>query len=510
MIISTEYMNRIQHIYKSKWLQSVEAKKVSVWCFNYFKQYEKAPGKYIQSIYMENLSKLTEEQAEVIETILTSLSEEYERAEQFNVDYLLDQTETYFKSQQLIHITEQALSAAEAGDILEAEKILINYAPVEQIQSNSVNPLGTKDQIKDAFNHSIEPLIDLGNTPIGDIMNPAMCRDCFVAFMGQAKGSKSWVLQYLAMQGAKKGYNVVIFQAGDLSQRQTERRFGINLAKKSDNPKYCQELFIPVLDCVWNQNGSCRRSDREGTPDAPHPLNGKNEASVRMEPGSDNKVEYEELIKAVNDFPHHKPCFNCLRNGNKNKFLGTIWYKRKDPVTPLSWKECYKLIAKKHKKVIDRIKLITYSSGTLTVSKIKTELDLLERMDFLADIVVVDYFDIMAPEYDMIGAAARDQENEKWKRLRNLNQEKYNLLIGATQCDAQGFDATWLDKRNFSEDRRKIDHVTNMFGLNMTPTEKKKGIMRINEIASRETEGTDRIYVSHRLQIGSPVINSFY
>ena len=49
-----------------------------------------------------------------------------------------------------------------------------------------------------------------------------------------------------------------------------------------------------------------------------------------------------------------------------------------------------------------------------------------------------------------------------------------------------------------------------MMGLNMTNKEKKKGLLRINQIVSRENQGMDYVSILHRLEIGQMILGSFY
>jgi hypothetical protein len=128
----------------------------------------------------------------------------------------------------------------------------------------------------------------------------------------------------------------------------------------------------------------------------------------------------------------------------------------------------------------------------------------------MSDVIIVDYMDLMCPErYDQ-NLQQREKINKIWQGARTLSQEKRTLFITATQSDTAGFTKISLNKENFSDSRTKLDHVTAMYGLNSTKEERLKGVMRINDIAGRETEGTNMVHVTHRLQLGRPVLGSFY
>jgi hypothetical protein len=398
---------------------------------------------------------------------------------------------------------DQVKEEVQEGNILEAEHMLVNFTPVQHLKSNAVVPLGTLEQRKKAFESFGQPLLSYPGA-VGRMINNYMVPESFVVFLGQNKGGKSFFLMDAAIRAAKQGKMVTFFQAGDMSQAQQERRQAIYLAKKSDIPKYCDPLYLPVLDCVFNQNDKCELKQRAGGKGMEGPFHNVDDKKIRED------YTMEQFKAGMEDYPGHVPCYDCVRTGAGTRFKGSVWYKKRPKVEPLNWKEVNKLLEKKYKSVLSRIRLITYSSEALTMNKINAELDILEKTGFFSQLVIVDYMDLIAPDTDCLNLKPRDQENKKWQRARRLSQDKNCLLLSASQSDTEGFDKKFLSKKNFSEDRRKLDHVTAMIGLNMTPEEKKKGLLRMNDIVARDTEGSNWCYVMHRLQIGRPLINSFF
>ena len=505
MIASTEYLKSAKNIIELKWVQSKEAQMIMGWCIDFHKKYRKAPKSEIQNIFLEKMrtTSIQKNKGLLIEEILESLSDELEEENVFNVPYLVDQTVTYAKVCKLNGYAENIQEEVQNGNILEAELLVSQYQSPEQITSKAITPLKTVQQNKDAFENTTNPLLRYPGD-LGHMLNMNMTREGFVCFMGQNKVGKTQALSDAMFRGAAQGKNVLFVQCGDLSENQMNRRNAIYLAKKSDQEQYCGKLLIPIMDCIHNQTGECDLPQREK--DSHGPLSSFDEKYIR------NDLKYSELKEAFDEFPAHVPCYNCKRNAQlpSKYFKGGIWYRERPRVEPLGWKESYHLIKKKYSKLMDKIRLITYPSDTLTMSALNAETDLLDKQGFTPDIVIIDYIELMAPDYDTKMLATRDQKNMKWKRGRRYSQERKILLLTADQSDAQGFKKTFLGKDNFSEDRRILDHVTFMAGLNVTTEEKKKGIMRINDIVSRETEGTGYVHVMQRLQIGRPVLGSFY
>jgi hypothetical protein len=102
---------------------------------------------------------------------------------------------------------------------------------------------------------------------------------------------------------------------------------------------------------------------------------------------------------------------------------------------------------------------------------------------FVPDVIIIDYADILAPEDKQ--KEFRHQVNETWQALRKLSQVWSACVIAPTQADAASYDARTQTMKNFSEDKRKLSHVTAMLGLNQTWEEKEIGVMRLNWLVKR-------------------------
>lgn len=173
-----------------------------------------------------------------------------------------------------------------------------------------------------------------------------------------------------------------------------------------------------------------------------------------------------------------------------------------------AWEACQKKL-RRHKKSL--LKLSTHPNGTINVEGIRSILDIWERDGWIPDVVVIDYADILAPPAGQ-KAGEREAINESWKQLRGLSQSKHNLVVTATQADAGSYSSRIIRKGNFSEDRRKNDHVTAMIGINATDEEKKDGIYRLNYVIRREAVYLENqcVHVAGCLGIGHPHIISTF
>jgi len=188
---------------------------------------------------------------------------------------------------------------------------------------------------------------------------------------------------------------------------------------------------------------------------------------------------FDKIIEWSKELDDYRPCRNC-----KGEFEGSFWFTERPPCRPLSARQAYRKSQKMLRTYGHRIRISTWSNRTLSVQGIEQQLDSWENQEeFVPDVIVIDYADLLVPNTRI---DFRHQQNFIWMDLRGLSQN--------------------------SEDKRKYGHVTAMYGLNQTWEEKRKGIMRINQLVVREDDFDigNEVHVLQRLQIGRPFIGSFF
>lgn len=501
MIVSTDYLKAIRKMYRVQFLQSPMAKRIATWCIEYFDKYNKVPFKDIEGIFFEKLKKgLPKELAEEIEEdILPSLNDEYEHIENFNVEYLLDQTKEYFKERNLLLHSEQIKALVEENELQEAENKALSYnnSPDTIEQGLFLDSSDALRALTNAFNKKLQRIITYPGA-LGEMWNDQLTRNSFVSLMGPEKRGKTFRLWDIAKRAIECKANVAFFQAGDMSESQQLKRIAISLAKKSDKQRYCGNLFIPVRDCLFNQLDTCEKEERECT------YGVFNEEDFNKEQDIRRQLTYEILQEAYETEPEYKPCRNC------NQIKGSLWFEEKHIEQPLTAKEARKKVKAFFRKHKARFKLSTHANDTLTIKEIISLLDTWEKQDgFVVDVIVIDYADLLShPEKEF-----RHKQDKIWKGLRSLSEQRHCLVVTATQADANSYNQDSIGLKNFSEDKRKYAHVTAMYGLNQDKNgrEKKIGLMRINEIVVRDGDfnPNNEVFVLQRLEIGRPYLGSF-
>lgn len=491
-IVSSRFNKEIKPIYNPRFMQSKYAIRLIDWCQKYFQKYNKAPNKQIESIFNKQKEKLQEAMVEGIESILTSLSEEFEDKKGLNIDFLIEEVESHFRKVALRENAEEIIDLIDREELEEAEELRNNFSIPKRKSSGWINPF-EEEKIKQAFEEKNEIVCKLPGS-LGAMMNDQMVRDSFVAILAPEKRGKSFFLMELAFRAAKLNKKVAFLQVGDMTEKQMISRMAIYLNKKSNKAKYCKERLLPVMDCANHQLGTC-------------PHRKKNNSIFQGNAEELESIPLDDLLNLYESYPEWKPCERCYKE-NKLTFKGAVWYQSLDEVAPLTWKESV-LTTKKH-KFLKNIKLATYPNDTMTVSMLEEELQtLIKSFDFVPDVVIIDYADLLVPEKQK---DFRHQQNEIWKGLRKLSQVYNCCLITATQSNVMGHMVKSLDLSNFSEDKRKYAHVTAMYSLNQTGEERKKGVIRIGELILRDDEynSEKQCMVLQCLQRGRPYLSSFF
>jgi len=488
-IVSSTFLRELRAMYKPEYIASPYAKKIVNWCLSYYAEYEKAPARDIQSIYESRKRKdLDEDTADIIADFLADISDEYERADHFNAQYVLDQTTERFKARALEMLSQDIDASLSEGKVDEAETAYQDFKSVERLSGVGIDPFKDTEALYHAFEEAPKPLFTFPGE-LGKMINSHLVRDSFNAFLGPEKRGKSWWLKECAMRAAKARCNVAFFSVGDMSQDQMMRRIFIGLAQKSDRQRYCGTFLRPVLDCRYNQINDCALKDRAC---------------------KNYQVMHDEVLCEYADRPKkYKPCTAC-REEHSEDFAPALWFEEITIDHPLTAAEASAKAELFNKRIRGRhFKLYTCANSTINVEGIDTILDQWENEGIIFDVVVIDYADILAPE---VGESEfRHQQDARWKALRRLSQERHCCVITATQADAKSYDKETISLSNFSEDKRKYAHATAFWSLNQSEEEKRQKLIRIASLLVREDEfdSNDTVTVLQCLQQGIVYIDSY-
>lgn len=168
-------------------------------------------------------------------------------------------------------------------------------------------------------------------------------------------------------------------------------------------------------------------------------------------------------------------------------------------------KEEIESVQNAYKQVTEgKLKFRCYPTGSLTLSKLQSELKVLEVFEnFIPDVIVLDYADIMCLPP---GKEKRHQLDALWLGLRGITTAMNNLIVTASQTGRETVGGKRdADESNIAEAVSKLNHVTRMVTINRSKDDKKNGIYRMSCQTMRDgQECFDSLVVCNCLAIGRP------
>jgi len=430
MITSKPFLSSVAETIDVELFQTEYSRLVSAWCVNYWKRYKEAPGKNIQTIYESWANEETRDESVVrlIEALLGELSDESDHDGTINVPHLVDELGVYLCGRQLSRLNDNLSAYVLRGDQAAALREVQEFRAIELGQGAGFDPLTDRTIWARAFDQPADPLIKFPGDA-GRFLNPALTRDALIGIQGPEKRGKTFWCVEFAYRALRNQCTVAFFEVGDLSEGQILLRLGVRLAGLPMHSNQVGEIRVPTSISV-------DRSDEEP------------------------KVTTEWQTMNCDRVVTRRAAIQAARKFRRSCGIGD----------------------ERH-----RLMISVHPNTSINVMAIE---GILQRWryerDFVPDVVIIDYADILAPELDR--KDFRHQTNDTWKALRRLSQEWHCLVIAPTQASTASYDAEVQTMRHFSEDKRKLAHVTGMMGLNQTDDEKRRGLMRLNWVVLREAE----------------------
>lgn len=426
---------------------------VAGWCVDYFRQYKEPPKRAIENLHAAWAEKRRDrETAQLVAKFLESVSDEHEREEAVNAEHVLDLAGKHFNHVRASKVIDAAQGELDSGNADGAWGVLTAGRQVD-VGVGAVSKVFDEAELDAVWKEEEPPVVEYPGA-LGWFFKGQLTADAFVAFQGPEKSGKTWWLIDLAWRAMLQRKRVAFFEVGDMSDRQIRKRL---LSR-------------------------CARHPFQSTnPDRSWPCEVKIPASIR------------------------KP--------RKGEQVATVTWKRKTFDAPLSKKVAAEKIAElmkvKLKSQRPFFRLSVHPTISISVDGIRSALRSWEvQEDWVPEVVVIDYADILAPIDARMDK--RDQINHTWAALRAMSQELHCLVATATQADSDSYGRVTMSRSNFSEDHRKLAHVTGIVGINVTEEEKKKGISRLNWIVLREGEYVSGrcVHVAGCLPLANPAVAS--
>lgn len=457
MIVSSTVLSKISSVWDGHLFDSPEPNIIASICVNYWKKYRKPPIESMEPLIRGWAEKHKDDKTvEMVESLLGHISREHEQAKKdVNPDYVLDIAGKYFNQVRFTRLAEGiADDLADGGESEVLEARIAKFKRVEMGVGAGYDLFTDEEEVCSTFERMEHKRLIQYPGAIGEFFSHHLERDGFISFCAPDKTGKTFWLEDMAFRAILQHRKVAFFSVGDLSRSQINMRF---LTRAARHPHispgykwpYTVQWPVEISGGKWG-----------GTPPA--------------------TVVHEERT----------------------------FDKALDPTD--AWKAVQKLMSEKVRSKKPYLKMSCHSNNSINVAGIRSILETWDGEDWLADIVIVDYADILAPPEGIDKKDPLECINKTWQELRKMSQELHCLVITATQSTREGYEARTLSKVHASGDKRKNAHVTGMIGLNMTSGEKELGITRLNWLVLREGEFNPRrcVHVAGCLPLANPCVVS--
>ncbi|MGA3117997.1 MAG: hypothetical protein ABSF90_26635 [Syntrophobacteraceae bacterium] len=233
-ICSTDYIRQVNEWLKESYLEAPGARTILKWCRDYFQKYSEAPSAHMMDRYIAAVrdNELDDDNKEYIEKLLTSLSGEWERKKEFNVQFYVDETEKFCHRKHLEQDIATMQAYMEQGRLKEADSVMRGYAPVAKKMKQNPNVFEDDDLWMRVFDYEKPRSVFELPGAWGKMMNRQFYRGSLIGLLATAKRGKSFLLMEIAMRASRYGAKVAVFEAGDMTREQRTGRIGKYVAKR--------------------------------------------------------------------------------------------------------------------------------------------------------------------------------------------------------------------------------------------------------------------------------------
>lgn len=485
MIVSDRYLREVYDLINLDYIRSDYIRTVAEWCLGFFDNYEKSPFHDIQTIFTDykEAGKIKSEEAEIIEILLKETSQKYSN-QKVNDDYLLDQTILYFKKRELEITNSNIKILLDQNKIEEAENEILTFHKVSRVSSQWKNPFEERN-VERSFEER-KPLVVLpGN--LGRYVGP-LERGWFVGLAGGFKRGKTWVMQKIALSAMLVFLKVAIISL-EMQDFQMHTRIYKELISAVD-PDITKVTF-PVFDCFWNQCGTCQKSERENR--------------ISLTESEDTLVPRFDPTNQVHI--RYRPCTVCMHEVPEDYNMATWFEVHKRP--PFDVYEAQEQMRFYRRMYNHNLRTLSFGRFEANVSDIKRSLEILRvTEDFIPDVLLIDYVDILRPERESLVGVQK--EDESWMALAMLASTEHCLLVTPTQITKDGLESNSISTQHMARWVGKLGHVDQMLTVNQKPDEKAKGYSRIGQIAHRHRDFDEftQCYMLQNLSAGQVMLNA--
>ena len=461
MTVSTPFISKIRPIITEEFFTSSYTQTVCGWILKYFDKNLKAPLGTLEKIFESKKDSLGREDIMVIVKLLERMSDIYSSLDDVDDEFLLQTALPFIEKRELELKIDKAMGHISQDELKEAREIL--ESPPKSVAFEEVPESPLNDELVDEVLFSEENHVFEYGGALGNVIGP-LKKKWTVVFQAPMKRGKTQMLYESAILGAASGKKVyhVSLEMGklDTSERFIRRITGC-----------CREggkYIFPTFDCKLNQTGECVSKHRTG--------------DEKLLDDDGNYPDFS-LVESI-EGSSYKICNYCrFKEKYANIYEPSVWFEvhEKGRITDKTNVELVRAFDRLYGK---NLKFIKYPKFSKSIVEIFQDYKLFSmRTGFVADIFIIDYFDITKPT--RFHNQSRDNYDEVWKIAAGKADEFNLLLLSGAQGSRASIKKALMEEQDTTEDIRKLAHVDALFSINQTRQEKRKQIMRIGCLVHR-------------------------
>jgi KaiC/GvpD/RAD55 family RecA-like ATPase len=210
LIASTEFLSQLRPVLKPTLFKSGMAQRVSGWVLEFYDNFEAAPFKNIEDLYLKKRKEIhDEEDTKLIAKFLKNLSKDWTQCQISNLTYTVKSAVHYFKVRSLELMRDNLEYAIDQNNPAMGERFIGEFSKVEKPTGSGVDVFKDSVNIVHAFSNNDEFLFRYPGV-LGEVIGDFMRGD-FVALMMPAKRGKTWTMIALAARATHMGLKVAFF-----------------------------------------------------------------------------------------------------------------------------------------------------------------------------------------------------------------------------------------------------------------------------------------------------------
>jgi hypothetical protein len=457
LIVSTQFNREVVHLINTDYFTNSFIRTVARWCIDFYITYDIAPFDHIQDIFIDRQVELKEEDIDLIQRLLTDISKRYELDSGINLDYSVTQALKFFKTRELMITSSNIKVLIEQNNIAGAEAQINEFTKISRLTSGWVDPLEEK-YVDEVFQRQDRMFKFPGQ--LGYFLG-GFDREWLIAIAAGYKKGKSYALQEIVMTAIHQNLKVAFFSL-EMGRAESNNRFYKRImgAGTSDGGP----AIYPCFDCTYNQNNSCKRSERVNR----LPLLTRN-----------GKPEFLPDIK-------YKPCTLC-RTAEPRSYSVAWWYEIVN--RPAYTAEAVKIHLRSLKKVWNNLyRFKQYPKFSATLDDMRRDLDILENTEgFIPDIIIIDQANGIKPESG-ISLEGTAPHMAAWRGMASMTGERNAMVVSPTQITRAALDKKSVGQSDIALHIGLLGDIDVGYSLGQTPVEKKEGIIRYTKLMSRHEE----------------------